>query len=48
MLAGYGVKDFIDFRDFPDDEALVDEVRRVSGGRGPHVRAMFRGIGPSE
>ncbi|GAA5882563.1 hypothetical protein JCM3774_002350 [Rhodotorula dairenensis] len=41
MLEGYGVKDFIDFKDFPDDDALIAEVRRVSGGRGPHASVVF-------
>ncbi|GAA5965302.1 hypothetical protein JCM8115_002247 [Rhodotorula mucilaginosa] len=41
MLEGYGVKDFIDFKDFADKQALIEEVRRVSGGRGPHASVVF-------
>lgn len=37
MLAKYGVQDFIDFKNFSTEDALVEEVKRVSGGRGPHV-----------
>lgn len=42
MLEGYGVKDFIDFKDFADEQALIEEVRRVSGGRGPHVSRALK------
>jgi D-arabinose 1-dehydrogenase-like Zn-dependent alcohol dehydrogenase len=42
MLEGYGVKDFIDFKDFADEQALIEEVRKVSGGRGPHVRQSLK------
>ncbi|KWU46490.1 GroES-like protein [Rhodotorula sp. JG-1b] len=41
MLEAYGVKDFIDFKDFADEQALIEEVRRVSGGRGPHASVVF-------
>ncbi|POY76684.1 hypothetical protein BMF94_0276 [Rhodotorula taiwanensis] len=41
MLAKYGVQDFIDFKNFSTEDALVEEVKRVSGGRGPHASVVF-------
>ncbi|GAA5984621.1 hypothetical protein JCM10908_003429 [Rhodotorula pacifica] len=40
LLAGYGAESFIDFKQFPEQDALVKEVQRLTGGQGPHAAVI--------